>query len=289
MSQLATPPYVLQANTVSHGAQLFREALASLVSPAGGIVSPGDLGVTQNGTPNMTVNVAPGQVWIPGSQAGSLPSGYPVQAAYYSQATASTSLAIAAANATNPRVDQIIAQVQDAAYAGATNSCQLAVLTGTPTAGASLANLVGLGTFPPTSSSALLVAYVLVPANATTIVTADIANVATIASRATGAWQAITPGTNIGSVAGLYTAQVRLVGDMVAMRGGLKNNTGGSATAFGTIPAGFRPASTVLMGLAASGGTTAVGQIDTSGNLTTTIGIANGSSIVFDGLAYSLA
>jgi hypothetical protein len=70
--------------------------------------------------------------------------------------------------------------VSDTAPSGGVTAGQWApiVVTGTPAASASLANLFGVGSVP---LSSLLLAYVLVPANATSIVTADTSNAAGVA------------------------------------------------------------------------------------------------------------
>src|SRR4051812_32925977 len=79
---------------------------------AAGIVGTGDLLVTANGTPNMTVNVAAGAALVAGSLT-------PTQGYYKVYNDASVSLAIAAANATNPRIDIVVLTINDAQYAGA--------------------------------------------------------------------------------------------------------------------------------------------------------------------------
>lgn len=160
-----SPPFALQ--NASHSAALFREALSSLILPAGGVVGVGDLLVTQSVTPAMSVSIAAGQVWVPGTSAP------PAQGLYYGFNDAPVTLAIAASNATNPRIDRIVATVNDAAYTGVTNNWVLQVITGTPTAGATLVNLSGAGAVPANS---LLLSNVLVPNAATTIVTADLAD-----------------------------------------------------------------------------------------------------------------
>jgi hypothetical protein len=161
---LLTPPWVLQAGT--YGAQFFREAVGSLMWPGGGVVNEGDLAVTPTGA--MSVQVAEGQAWIPGTYAAS-------QGPYYTQNQAAEILAIGTADPSNPRIDTVIAQVEDAAYVGSSNLAQLAVVPGTPSAGATLVNLTGAATLPANS---LVLAYVLVPAGATSIVTGDIASFA---------------------------------------------------------------------------------------------------------------
>ena len=151
------PPYSMQ--TGAHGAELFRRAVGSVLNTAGGVVALGDLAVTANSPAAMNVLVASGSIWIPGTT-------NTAQGMYHCFNDASVTLSIAAASATNPRIDTIVAQVEDAAYAGATNAWKLAVVTGTATVGATLANLTGAGAVP---ASSLVLAYVLVAANATTI------------------------------------------------------------------------------------------------------------------------
>ena len=92
----------------------------------------------------MTVNVAPGEVWVPGSSSAT-------QSGYYCRVTSSTSLAVAASDPSNPRVDRVSAVVTDAAYSGATNTFAVAVETGTPTVGATLVNLTGAAAAPASS------------------------------------------------------------------------------------------------------------------------------------------
>ena len=75
--------------------------------------------------------------------------------------------AIAAADATNPRVDQVILEIQDNVHdASGGNLARVRVLTGTPTVGATLDNRTGAAALP---GSALLLADVHVPALDTTI------------------------------------------------------------------------------------------------------------------------
>lgn len=176
-----SPPFVIQAS--SHGAALFRQQIAALLGltqpgtlalGTGGVVNTTDLVVTQNGTPNMSVNVAGGVAMIPQTLAAN-------GGIYTGLNDATVNLAISAANATNPRIDTVIASVADAAYSGGSNNWTLSVLTGTPTAGATLANLNGQAA---QSASSVLLANVLVPANATTIITADIQDARTFAGNA---------------------------------------------------------------------------------------------------------
>lgn len=151
-----TPPVFLQAG--SHGAELVRRALYSQLGLRGGIIAAGDLAVAQNGTPNMTVLVATGQVVVPGSEAT-------YQGAYLCENRGSMSVTIAAADATNPRYDLIVARVRDAAYSGGTNTFAIESVTGTPAASPAE---------PAIPANSWVLARVSVVALDTTITTGDI-------------------------------------------------------------------------------------------------------------------
>lgn len=143
---------------------------------AGGLISPSDLQLSAPAS-GMTVNLAVGEAMVGGSEGGS-------QGGYYFRNSATLSLAIAAANATNPRIDTVCVSAGDSGYTepsdvpAGTNGGVPAVITGSPTTGASLANLSGAAALP---LSSLLLGYVLVPAAATNIVTANISNKASVA------------------------------------------------------------------------------------------------------------
>lgn len=151
----------------SHPADTDRLVLEGLMNPAGAPVSgaaygvgqgSGELLVTQNGTPNMSVNVAAGHVWIDGTESAT-------QGAYHGYNDATKNLVIAASDPTNPRKDLVIAKVQDAAYSGAVNAWTLAVVTGTPAASPAE---------PAVPANAVVLAMVNVAALASTITNANI-------------------------------------------------------------------------------------------------------------------
>lgn len=150
-----TPPIFLQAG--SHPAEDVRRAFSALVANRG-IATPTDLAVTQNGTPNMTVLVATGQVAIPGSEAT-------YQGTYLCENRGSLAVTISAADATNPRRDLIVARVRDAGYSGATNSFAIEAVTGT--AAASPVD-------PTVPANSWVLARVAVAAAATSITNANI-------------------------------------------------------------------------------------------------------------------
>lgn len=159
---IQNPVYVIQ--TGSHGAQLFREAISSLMSSAGGVVDQGDYQVTAQGTPNMTVNVAGGipggRAWVPGTSSSGIQGNYFV----YNSGTVVQTLA--ASNPSNPRIDISVLQIVDSFYVGgSTNTGQLAIVTGTP---------AGSPVQPTTPASSLLLAALHVSANATTVTTGNI-------------------------------------------------------------------------------------------------------------------
>jgi hypothetical protein len=162
-----------------------------------GVAGCSDLSVNAPGS-GMSVNINPGACYVPGSLgSGStygMPNAYGIptvtlnggsaptisstaaatrvqlttQGVYYcynDYSSGQVNLAIAAANASNPRLDVVIAEVQDAAYSGGSNDWALAVVTGTAASSP---------TVPSLPASCIVLAYVWVPANATNIVSADI-------------------------------------------------------------------------------------------------------------------
>lgn len=193
---VVNPPGFLQ-NLTTHTAEILRgsnnaliagsRAAASLVSRGG--VHP-DLGgfllVTQNGSPNMSVNVASGIAYIPGTEGSK-------QGTYVSTNDATLNVSIAAADPSNPRIDLIVYKVQDAAYSGAVNSGSIVAVTGTP---------AGSPSAPATPSNALVLAQIAVSASDTSIVTGDITDRRTFLSSVGGIIRCTTstrPG--IGTVA----------------------------------------------------------------------------------------
>jgi hypothetical protein len=137
--------------------------------PAHGVVRATDFAVTQNGTPNMSVNVAAGGAFIRGTLNAN-------QGAYHVWNDGTVNLSITAADATNGRRDLVIAQVRDAAYSGATNDARITVVTGT--AAASPVD-PSLASFP----NALVLARITVAAGDTAINTADITDLRTLANQ----------------------------------------------------------------------------------------------------------
>lgn len=173
---LEAPAYVISAS--SHSAALFRQTLQGLIDGYG-VTDSASLAITQNGTPNMSVNVAAGVIYCPGTlgatsgfyansnaqTAYGLPSSMTSQGGYAAYNDATVNLTISAADPTNPRIDLVVASIQDAQYSGSNNQPVLQVITGTPAPSPSA---------PSAPASSVVLAQIAVAANATSIVTANI-------------------------------------------------------------------------------------------------------------------
>jgi len=166
------PPGFLQNAGATHNAEITRQSANNGLSGpriASSLVNRGGvhphlgavMAVTQNGSPNMSVNVGTGVAFVPGTEGTT-------QAVYTCVAPSTTNLIISAAHASLPRIDIIVAQVQDSAYSGATNAWQLAVVTGTP---------AGSPTVPAAPANSIILAQVAVAAAVTQILTANITDV----------------------------------------------------------------------------------------------------------------
>lgn len=147
-------------------------AAASVTTAGGGhgVVGATDLAVSQNGTPNMSVNVAAGRAIVRSGGTSSL-----LAASYAFLNDATVNVSIAAADPTNPRRDLVIAQVRDTNYGEAANDARITVVTGTPAASPSDPALTS---YP----NCVVLARVAVAAAATTILTANITDLRTRAT-----------------------------------------------------------------------------------------------------------
>lgn len=177
---MESPGFANQAS--SYSAEVARRAILSPYartaanSPgilAGGLLSASDMQLTAPAS-GMSVNVSVGEAIVGGSEGGT-------QGGYYAHNASQTNLVISTANPSNPRIDTVCVTIADAGYtepSGASgNAAVLQVVTGTPTSGANLTNLNGKAGLP---LSSLLLGYVLVPNGASNIITADVANKATV-------------------------------------------------------------------------------------------------------------
>lgn len=186
-----SPPYALQNSL--HGAAVFRQAVSSHLT-AGGVGSVGELQVAAQSTPAMSVQVAAGRAWIPGTQTAAISGqSWTTQGMYFGANDAAISVTVAAADPTNPRIDLVVAQVQDSFYSGSTDVLSVTVVPGTPAA----------SPVPPNApSNSLVLAKVAVGAGATSIVAGNLSAQATATVPRSG----IQPIS--GGQAGVYTGQL---------------------------------------------------------------------------------
>lgn len=125
----------------------------SIARSGGGISQSGDLKVTQNGTPNMSVNVAEGCAYVVGTEGT-------YQGVYFVDNRGVTNVPIDAAHGTNGRFDLIVARIHDAEYSGLTSAASIEVVTGTPAASP---------TVPTPPANCIVLAQVAVSAAVTSI------------------------------------------------------------------------------------------------------------------------
>ncbi|QAY16133.1 hypothetical protein SEA_SONALI_21 [Arthrobacter phage Sonali] len=165
---LSSIPFAMQNQ--AHNADLFRQALSSLIPNTGGVVEVGDLLVTQTGTPSMGVQIAAGRAWVKGTEGGDL-SGktYGKQGLYFALNDAAVTKTITTANATNPRIDVAYIAVKDTQYSGVLDNIDFGIATGTPAASP---------VAPSVPANALALANIAVAANATSITNANITTLA---------------------------------------------------------------------------------------------------------------
>ena len=155
---LRTPPSWLQNG--SHPAENDRLTTQALYATTG-IIGSTSLAVTQNGTPNMSVNIAVGWAAIVGTSTTT-------QGTYVSYNDAVVNAAIATAPSSNSRIDLVCLTVNDAYYSGSTNNVVVNVVTGTAAASP---------VAPATPTNSIALAQVLVGTSVTSIVTANITDV----------------------------------------------------------------------------------------------------------------
>jgi len=163
-------PYALQ--NASHSAALFRQS-ASAAFATGGILAVGEMALSQQGTPNMSIVLGAGRAKVVGNSV-SPPAGlnFTTQAMYDTLNDAPLTLTVTASNATNPRIDAAWVQVQDSFYSGAANTAVPGVTAGVP---------APTPAAPAIPTNAILIGYIAVGANVTTIVTANITQQTSVA------------------------------------------------------------------------------------------------------------
>jgi hypothetical protein len=131
-----------------------------------GVRGPSDLAVSQRGAgANMSVDIAAGYAYVQGDAV----TGQGMYFAYNDGAYNLTGFT--GADPSLPRIDRVVLRVRDAFHGDAANDVSFQILTGTPSAGATLANLTGAAS---PGNGQLLLANVLVPASSSSITNANI-------------------------------------------------------------------------------------------------------------------
>jgi hypothetical protein len=166
---VTNPAAFLQNAGATHTAEVTRNAFNGMISgaraaasliPRGG-VHPAlgtQLAVTQQGAPAMGITVGTGHIFIPGTEGTT-------QGGYNCYAGTTTNVAVTAAHASLPRIDLVVAKVEDAAYSGAVNAWSLAVVAGTA---------AGSPAAPAAPANSVILAQIAVAAAASSIVNANI-------------------------------------------------------------------------------------------------------------------
>jgi len=174
---LKTPPAWTQGGTYT--AQSDRLTAQGIIS-ATGILGTSSLAVTAQVSPNMTVNIASGWAAILSSTSNN--------GVYQIYNDATVVATITTADATNPRIDRVVATVTDGS-----NTVAFSVLAGTP---------AGSPSAPATPSDSISLATVAVAAATTTITSGNITDTRVVASSnfVTGVALPYTGGTLTGGL-----------------------------------------------------------------------------------------
>lgn len=126
-------PMWLPTKTVPFGPASGKQGLRYMLQQHGlqeGVYDAGDFDVTQRGAgANMSVDVAAGGAWVQGDDTAR-------QGFYHLVNDATVNVAVSAAHATLPRVDQVVARVYDSSVAGGSDTPAVEVIAGTATSGA---------------------------------------------------------------------------------------------------------------------------------------------------------
>jgi hypothetical protein len=182
--------HTAQIDRLSDGAGLLLPAAAGELRARGGVRMLGDLLVTAQPTPNMSVSVSAGLGFVPAPVA--------VGGTYTFPNDGPVNVGISAAHATLPRHDLVVARVQDSFYAGSANTGDLFVVSGVAAASPADPAL-------PAGASYTVLARVVVGAGVTSIATGAITNLA----RPVQVLGGVLPVTATDVAAGLYPDQLR--------------------------------------------------------------------------------
>ena len=152
---LTLTPWATDTSSDVHQAEIVRRSFGAVVGDDGGVADGTAMQVTQkSGTPNMSVDVAAGFAFVPGSATDGGVFGV------HNDATVNVS--ITASDPSNPRITLVLLEVDNTT----TYSASITTLDGTPAAVPT----------PPsiTADNYLLLATIEVPASASSITNADI-------------------------------------------------------------------------------------------------------------------
>lgn len=185
-----------------------------------GVVGATDLKVSQTETASMKVVVVPGSAFITGTEVTN-------QGVYTVINDADLTVQLATSDATNARIDRLVAQILDDQYSGATHIGQIVAVTGTP----------GPSPVAPTiPKNAISLATVRVAAGAASVSNADITDDRPYFSRGLSL-RGVPAGTMAaaGGVVSIAAGTVKQIKPMVAsgtLRGGVTVTTTTSAIIF---------------------------------------------------------
>jgi hypothetical protein len=194
MTLRSTPTYLQGGSHPAENVRLMTQSLLGGVTgaydpttdgydPGCAVARSGDLTVTQNGTPNMSVNVAAGGCYVRNTLDAD-------GGVYHAYNDAPVNLTIAASDPSNPRWDLVCVAVKDSEYDGSDDEVELVVVTGTPDAAPS---------DPALPDNALVLARVVVAAGVSSITTAAITNLAGVARPWNSAWGTVFATTSLSS------------------------------------------------------------------------------------------
>lgn len=160
-------PLFQENDTTDQHAIIMRTMMRDLYGNRGGVLYNGNMNVAQRGAgANNSVDVSVGSAMVPGSAVA-------LQGFYYVYNDATLNVPITPADPSNPRNTLVIARVRDSFYSGTDNDAQIIAVDGTPAASPADPDLVALG-----YTNYLVLARIVVPAAAPSILTAYITNIA---------------------------------------------------------------------------------------------------------------
>jgi hypothetical protein len=191
---LRTPPSWLQNG--SHPAENDRLTTQALWATTG-IIGASSLAVTANSPAGMSVRVATGWAAIVGTTQANMGT-------YVIFNDATDTLTVTTADPSNPRIDRVVATVQDAYYSGAFNDVIFQIIAGTP-AGSPVA--------PAIPDNSISLATIAVGAGVTQINTGNITDTRTLVTTnipETGDISGVSAGTGLtgGGTSGNVTLNV---------------------------------------------------------------------------------